>query len=132
LAELPFTVESFYRMLGERRLMASRCLSCGRILLPPRPVCPNCYGTEMEWVELRGEGTVESYTVIHVPPARFASEAPYVVAVVKLDDGVRLPGRLVGVKPEEVRVGMRVRVEFEEPRGEGWPNWPSYKFRSAS
>lgn len=132
MSELPFTVESFYRMLGEKKLMAAKCLSCGRILLPPRPVCPNCYGTEMKWVELKSEGTVESYTVIHVPPARFAAEAPYVVMIVKMDEGVKLPGRLVGVEPEKVRVGMRVKVEFEEPRGGRWPNWPSYRFRPVS
>jgi len=127
--ELPFTIDSFYKLLGEGKLMGSRCRSCGRLLVPPRPVCPSCYGTDMEWVELKGEGTVESFTVIHVAPPQFADEVPYVVALVKLDEGVKLPGRLTGVRPEEVKVGMRVRIEFEEPRGEGWPNWPSYRFR---
>jgi len=126
---MPFTIDSFYKLLGEGKLMASRCRSCGKLLVPPRPLCPSCYGTDMEWVELKGEGTVESFTVIHVAPPQFAEEVPYVVALVRLDEGVRLPGRLVGVEPEKVKVGMRVKVEFEGPRGEGWPGWPTYKFR---
>jgi len=129
--ELPFTIDSFYKLLGEGKLMGSKCRSCGRLLIPPRPVCPSCYGTDMEWVELKGEGTVESFTVIHVAPPQFSDEVPYVVALVRLDEGVRLPGRLTGVEPEEVKVGMRVRIEFEGPRGGGWPNWPSYRFRPA-
>jgi len=131
-AELPFTIDSFYRLLAEGKLMGARCRSCGRLLVPPRPVCPACYGSDMEWVELRGEGVVESYTVIHVAPPRFQAETPYVVAVVRLDEGVRLPGRLVGVEPEDVKVGMRVRVELlPEPGREGWPDWPTYRFRPA-
>ena len=129
---LPFTIDSFYRLLGEGKLMGARCRSCGRLLVPPRPVCPACYGSEMEWVELKGEGVVETYTVIHVAPQQFAEEAPYVVAIVKLDEGVRLPGRLVGVAPKDIKVGMRVKVEFGEPRGEGWPDWPTYRFRPVS
>ena len=129
---VPFTIEGFYKLLSEGKLMGARCRSCGRLLVPPRPVCPSCYGTEMEWVELKGEGTVESFTVIHVAPPQFQAEVPYVVAIVKLDEGVKLPGRLVGVEPSDVEVGMRVRVELvPEAGGEGWPGWPTYRFRPA-
>ena len=112
--------------------MGAKCLSCGRLLVPPRPVCPSCYGSEFEWVELSGEGVIESYTVIHVAPPRFQEEAPYIVAIVRLKEGVKLPGRLVGVEPEEVKVGMPVRVEFVPEAGEeSWPRWPTYRFRPA-
>ena len=130
--ELPFTIDSFYRFLGQGKLMGARCRSCGRLLVPPRPVCPECYGDDMEWVELKGEGIVESYTVIHVAPERFAKEAPYVVALVRLDEGVRLPGRLVGIEPEAVRVGMRVKVEVVGQGSDSWPGWPTYRFRPIS
>ena len=128
----PFTIDSFYAYVREGRLMGARCLSCGRLLVPPRPVCPSCYGSEFEWVELSGEGVIESYTVIHVAPPRFQEEAPYIVAVVRLKEGVKLPGRLVGVEPEGVKVGMPVRVEFvPEADEESWPHWPTYRFRPA-
>ena len=128
----PFTIDSFYAYVREGRLMGARCLSCGRLLVPPRPVCPSCYGSEFEWVELSGEGVVESYTVIHVAPPRFQEEAPYIVAIVRLKEGVKLPGRLVGVEPEEVKVGMPVRVEFvRETDEESWPYWPTYRFKPA-
>ena len=128
----PFTIDSFYAYVREGRLMGAKCLSCGRLLVPPRPVCPSCYGSEFEWVELSGEGVVESYTVIHVAPPRFQEEAPYIVAIVRLKEGVKLPGRLVGVEPEGVKVGMPVRVEFvPETDEESWPHWPTYRFRPA-
>jgi len=128
----PFTIDSFYAYVREGRLMGAKCLSCGRLLVPPRPVCPSCYGSEFEWVKLSGEGVVESYTVIHVAPPRFQEEAPYIVAIVRLKEGVKLPGRLVGVEPEEVKVGMPVRVEFvPETDEESWPYWPTYRFKPA-
>ena len=128
----PPTIDGFYAYIGKGKLMGVRCASCGRLLVPPRPVCPSCYGTDVEWVELSGEGVVESYTIIHVAPPRFQEEAPYIVAIVRLREGVRLPGRLVGAKPEDVKVGMPVKVEFvSEASEEGWPYWPTYRFRPA-
>ena len=132
ISELPFTIDSFYKLVGEGKLMGARCKSCERLLVPPRPVCPDCYGSDMEWVELKGEGVVESYTIIHIAPPQFAQEAPYVVALVRLDEGVRLPGRLVGVKQEELKVGMRVKVGFVGPSTDAWPAWPTYRFRPIS
>jgi len=128
----PFTIDSFYEFLAQGKLMGARCRACGRLMVPPRPLCPDCYSDDLEWVELRGEGTVEAYTVIHVAPAKLAEEAPYIVALVRLDEGPVIPGRLRGVEPEHIEVGLRVKLEVEQPRPEGgWPTWPNYYFRPA-
>lgn len=73
---------------------------------------------------------VVSFTIINVPPAQFASLAPYAVAVVKLDGGPKLPGIGKGVaQPSQLKIGMRVRTVFEKaPSQQTWPQWPRYYF----
>jgi uncharacterized OB-fold protein len=98
------------------RLVAQRCLGCGRIHHPPRPMCPRCHGLEHQEVELSGRGRVYSYAVLHHPQnPRFAY--PLLTALVDLEEGVRLVTDLVGVDPLDVRVGMSVQVTFVPTTG---------------
>ena len=85
----------------------------------------------MEWVELSGRGKIVTYTVIHVVPTQFVDMAPYAVAIVELDEGVKITGQVRDAKPEELKIGMEVVVDFEEAQGEGWPPWPRYFFKPA-
>ncbi len=78
-----------------------------------------------------GTGTVQTYTVIHVAPQQFALLTPYVAAIVKLTEGVCLPGMVKYVEPENVKIGMRVQVAFEPATEDGWPHWPQYYFKPA-
>jgi len=125
----PFTIESFYKFVSERKLMAAKCSKCGTLLLPPRPVCTKCLSTDFKWVELKGEGKLLSYTVIHVSPVQFQSMVPYTVGIVKLEDGPHLPGMIRDVEPEKIRVGMDLKVDFETSIPTQWPLWPRYFFR---
>ena len=107
------TAKAFGDFLGEEKIMGSRCKACGAIHLPPRPVCPECGGREQEWVELKGEGTIQAYTVITVPLTRLKEDCPYAVGVVKLDEGPSISGMILGVKEgDELTVGSRVKAEF--------------------
>lgn len=124
----PFTIESFYRHIGEGRLTAARCLRCDSTLLPPRPLCPRCLSADMEWIQLGGRGRVETFTVIHVAPEEFRDQVPYTVAIVKLEEGARITGQVKGVPPEEVEIGMEVEIKFEPPRAGAWPRWARYHF----
>jgi len=130
LAEIrPFTIEGFYKFVSEGKLMATKCSKCGTMLLPPRPLCPKCFSTSFEWVKLNGRGKLLSYTVIHVSPPQFESMAPYVVGIVKLEEGLRLPGMIRGVEPEKIRVGMALTVDFDASLPSQWPLWPRYFFK---
>ncbi len=71
------------------RLEAGKCTRCGKVHFPPRLICDACRCREFEEVTLPREGKVLTWTVIHVPPARFDLEAPYVIAIVELEGGVR-------------------------------------------
>jgi len=126
---LPFTIESFYKFVNERKLMAAKCGKCGTLLLPPRPMCTKCFSTGFKWVELKGKGKLLSYTVIHVSPVQFQSMTPYTVGIVELEDGPRLPGMIRGVEPQKIRVDMDLTVDFDAAIPAQWPLWPRYFFR---
>jgi len=125
----PPTVASFYKFCSERRLMAGHCEDCGKLLAPPRPLCPNCHSTRIGWKELKGRGRLATYTVIHVAPPQFQSRAPYAVGVIELDEGVRMPGIIAGINPSNLKIGLQVAVDFESTPAEAWPKWPRYIFK---
>ncbi len=119
-------VESVPRYWRERkyryRLVGSKCVKCGKTFYPPRPVCQGCGSREMEEIKLPEEGKVLTYTVIRSPPAGFELKAPYVIAIVELDDDTRVLAQLTDVEPEEVSIGMRVkavlrRIREQSPTG---------------
>lgn len=122
------TIESFYRFCAEKKLMAVRCAKCDRVTVPPRNMCVHCGGSEVAWTELPGRGKLVTYTVIHISPARFQSFAPYVVGIVEFDEGARLPGMIRNLKPESIKVGMELGVDFETTVPSEWPRWPRYFF----
>jgi len=104
--------EPFWDATREGRLLLQWCTACARPVWYPREVCPRCLGSTLEWRESQGRGVVYAYTVEHKAQTR-ALEAPYVVALVELEEGVRLLSNVVGRPPERVAVGDRVRVTWE-------------------
>lgn len=127
--EQPFSIESFYKFVDDGRLMAAKCSNCGTLLLPPRPMCTRCFSTDFEWFELKKKGKLLTYTVIHVSPAQFQSMVPYAVGIVRLKDGLNLPGMIRGVEPEKIKVDMDLEVDFDKTLPSQWPMWPRYFFR---
>lgn len=122
-------VENFYRYCSERKLMGVKCKKCGTILSPPRGLCPKCFNSAMDWMELKGAGRLLTYTIIHFPPGQFQALAPYAVGIVKLEDGPHLPGMIKNVKLEALQIGMRLQVDFETTIPREWPRWPRYFFK---
>lgn len=96
---------------GELRLQ--RCAQCGTVRYPPGPHCPACLSREFAWATMSGLGRVWSWTVFWQQYfGAFADDIPYVVALVKLDEGPLLTTTVVGVDPAELRCDARVRVTF--------------------
>jgi uncharacterized OB-fold protein len=128
--QAPFTIEQFYKHINEGKLQGGRCTRCGKIHLPPRPLCDNCYSKEFEWVEVPTNGKLLSYTVIHIAPIQFQSMAPYAMGIVQLENGLKMPGMIENVKPEEIRIGMNMTMGFRSCQAtQPWPHWPRYYFR---
>jgi hypothetical protein len=124
-------VENFYRFCAERKLMGVKCRQCGSVIAPPRPFCPKCFGTVLGWIELKGQGELLTFTVIHFPASQFQALAPYAVGIVKMCEGAQLPGIIKNVKLEDLKIGMSLQVDFETGLPEEWPRWPRYFFKSA-
>jgi uncharacterized OB-fold protein len=103
------TLRGFFERVHEGQLSAVRCRGCGELAIPPKELCPTCGQRGWDLVPLSGDGTIASYTVIRVAPRRFAAQAPYAVAQVRLAEGVSLLGRLVDIPLDRVAVGLSVR-----------------------
>lgn len=98
----------------EGRLMIQRCGGCGIHQFYPRSRCSGCLGGALEWVEAAGTGTVSTYTVCRVPVAEaYAADVPYVVALVRLEEGPTMMSNIVECDPAAVHTGMPVEVVFE-------------------
>jgi len=109
----------FWRALGDGRLMVSRCQDCHRWLQPPLERCPACWG-RTEYERVAGTGEVYSFIVVHQPAIPgYRDQLPYTVGVVELDEqgGLRLPGRIIGIDPGDVKVGLRVAAEVQDLPG---------------
>jgi len=130
--QTPFTIEQFYKFIQQGKLMAGKCLKCGKIHLPPRPMCDNCYSQQFEWVEAPKNGKLLTYTVIHIAPTQFQNLAPYPVGIVELGNGLRLPGMILGVSQDQLKVGIALVIDFGTcSTTQQWPQWPRYCFRPA-
>lgn len=103
------TLKTFFEDARAGRLTGIRCAECGALALPPKEFCPTCQQRHWEPVPLSGAGTVTSFTVIRIPPRGRAAEAPYAVAVVKLDEGVSVLGRVVEIPLDALTTGLPVR-----------------------
>ena len=105
----------FWEALARHELYFQRCRACGTKRFYPRALCTECLSPATEWVRASGGGTVYTFTVTHQNQAPgFREELPYVLAVVELEEGVRMMTNIVGCAPETVRIGMPVEVLFDD------------------
>ncbi len=120
MEERPFSDLSYDVFLNQERLMGSRCKSCGTQYVPPRSICVDCYGSEMEWIEMKGKGRLAAFTCINIPPPFMIAQGynrknPYCTGVVELEEGARVDARIEGVdcnQPENIKVGMPLKVKY--------------------
>ncbi|HUY45544.1 MAG TPA: Zn-ribbon domain-containing OB-fold protein [Streptosporangiaceae bacterium] len=95
----------------EHRFVVQACGACGAVQHYPRAICTSCGSPERSWLPTAGEGTVETYTVVHRSPGP-AFDPPYVVALVRLPEGPVLLTNVVGCAPEDVHIGLGVQVSW--------------------
>jgi len=130
--QAPFTIEQFYKHINQGKLLGGKCRKCGKIHLPPRPLCDNCFSKDFEWTEIPTKAKLLTYTVIHIAPTQFQSMAPYAMGIVQLADELRIPGMIRGVPLEQIRIGMDLAIDFGTCAAtQPWPQWPRYYFKPA-
>jgi uncharacterized protein len=115
----------FWDAAAQNKLVMQHCQDCGAWVWTPRPLCNECGSAGIAWTPMSGKGEVYSFTVIRQVVGRAASKAfepdiPYVVAWVDLDEGPRMITNIVGCAVEEVKLGMKVSVTFEQASREVW------------
>ena len=110
-------VKPFWDATAEGRLVLPKCLECQQVIWYPRPFCPACAASRVEWVPASGRGTVYSFTVNRRGQADLAAyrdAGVYVLAYVELEEGPRVMTNIVDCEPDSVRIGQAVEVVFHE------------------
>ena len=108
---------AFFEAAKRGELLYQRCPSCGHRQFYPRALCTAC-GGEPAWATASGRGVVHTFTIVRQngqPP--FKDELPYAVAMIELEEGVRMMGNVTGCPVENLRIGMSVEayaVECDE------------------
>jgi uncharacterized OB-fold protein len=111
----------FWDGVDAGRLLARKCAECGRLQHPPSPMCPACHSVEWTTEELSGRATVHSWIVSKHPT--LPDDAARIVALLDLEEGLRLVTNLQGIEPAEVRNGMAVEVAFMDVDGVRLPQF---------
>lgn len=117
------TLESkpFWDAAAEGRFLVKRCTACSKVHWYPRTICPFCASDATVWEESPGEGEVYTFSIMRRSPT-----GPYALGYVTLDEGVRVMTNFVDVSPEDLKIGMRVKVRFQPTEGEGGPPAPVF------
>ncbi len=101
--------------MQQEKLLLQECGDCGALDFMPRHMCPVCWSPNRKWREASGEGTVHSFSIVRrASSPAFAPRTPYVVALVDLAEGPRMPTALIGDKALSVAIGDPVKMTFEE------------------
>ena len=115
-----FDTEPFWDGCQEGRFLIPQCTQCKHRRWPPGPMCPVCQSTDTEWIEASGRGRVYSWIVVtHPVDPVLVDQVPYAVAMIDLEEGVRVVGNVAGCEPDEIVAGMDVSLYFEDPNQDG-------------
>ena len=122
---------SVWRQQPQRyRLEAAKCRKCGKIHFPPRLICDGCHTRAFEKIRLAGKGNVVAFTVVQIGPEQFQDQQPYPVAIVELDEGVRLTCQISDADPGEAKIGMRVQLQFRKIQADGQAGVIAYGYKA--
>ena len=116
--EYKLTFEQYQQGLNDGKFLGLKCENCGTYIFPSQGVCSDCGSEKLEVTEIKGEGTIQTFTVIRVAPEGMTP--PYIVAMVELEEGSWVTGNVVDMNPDEadmsligqkVKLGSRVAQE---------------------
>ena len=100
-------------------LVGEVCPHCDAKLFPPRDICPECGKDAKNLFQFSGRGEVYSYTTVYEPPAGFEENAPYTVALIKLEEGPMITAQLTDLGSEPVEIGTPVEMVTRRLRQDG-------------
>ena len=98
-------------------MLGVKCQKCGKLFIPPKYVCTECGSALLSKVQLSGEGTLESFTIIRMPPLKFKDQVPYAIGVINLPEGIHVTARLICEDIEKLKMGRKMVYEKEDDVG---------------
>jgi len=125
--EKDITIQSYLEYINSKKLMGSKCKKCGAVDVPPRKLCIKCNSTDVDWIEMSGNGKIAAYSCISVGTTfmvekGYSMKKPYCFSVIKLDEGPMISGQLLGVdesKPDTIKIETPVKIKFIETELKG-------------
>jgi len=123
----PFREGLFTAEDGRARLIGNKCSGCGQIYFPARTYCLECFDAEMERVKIGSEGTLYSFTVVHMPSPHFVP--PYMVGWIDVTEGIRVFSPIMINEGETLKIGMKMKLEIDELWKETKKSVAGYRYR---
>jgi len=111
--EYKLTFKNYNEALKGNKLLGLECKECGAITVPPKMVCRKCTSPNMDIIELKGNGKIQTFTTVNVASEGREDEVPYIIVMVELDDGPWIMGNLTGIDPPKATmelIGKRVKM----------------------
>jgi len=107
-------ISPFFKKLKEGRLTTTKCKECGKLLWPPRIVCPECLSDQLEWADLGTEGELYAFTEVRLgAPLGFVQDVPFCVGIVRIG-GLLISTRIDDAKYEDLKIGDKLQLKIVE------------------
>lgn len=125
----------YWREISQRyALRGNRCTNCNQNFFPPRGICPQCRRHslgKMEEKTFSGRGKIVTYSIVHDAPPGMEAITPYIIGIIELEEGPRVTSQIVDSEPEEVKIGLPVRMVFRKMGEEGAAGAIHYGYKFA-
>lgn len=107
--------EKFWQGTKQGKLLIQHCRDCNSNIFYPRKVCPECWSSNLDWIESTGKAKVYMFsTAYDMVEPKFMSDLPYTIAYVNLEEGIRMMTRIVECDPAAIHIDMDVEVVFHK------------------
>ncbi len=114
-SKLPKVSDEFWKAAKRHELVIQQCEDCGKRIFYPRLYCVRCMSPNLKWIKCSGRGKVYTYAVPKAAtPRPFANDVPYIIAIIDLEEGVKIASNIVNCKPGDVKCDMDVEAVFED------------------
>ena len=114
MREVAQVVKAYEDAINQNRIVGSQCQECKEIYVPPRPVCRNCGSSNIDITTVEGKGKLITWTEIHIAPPTHTDKVPYILGIVKLNNGQSLTGIVDLPEGERPEFDMILEAGFEE------------------
>jgi uncharacterized protein len=116
--EYKLTFKEYNEALKENKLLGLKCQDCGSITIPPKMVCRKCTSPNLEVVQMKGNGKIQTFTTVNVASEGREDECPYIIVLVELEEGPWIMGNLTGIEPEKATMEALIDKKVTMEKGE--------------